>query len=116
MSGPIYVIGHKHSDLDSVASAYGYARLLQLLGTNPDRQRHCVSSLRSDDPQGDGEVQPVAARQGALKPEARFVLERFHVDPPQELEDVYLRVCDVMQRQVLSISLDQPLLEAGRLL
>ncbi len=32
MSRPIYVIGHKHSDLDSVASAYGYARLLQLRG------------------------------------------------------------------------------------
>ncbi len=30
MSRPIYVIGHKHSDLDSVASASGYARLLQL--------------------------------------------------------------------------------------
>jgi inorganic pyrophosphatase/exopolyphosphatase len=30
MPGPIYVVGHKHSDLDSVASAYGYARLLQL--------------------------------------------------------------------------------------
>jgi manganese-dependent inorganic pyrophosphatase len=94
MSRPIYVIGHKHSDLDSVASAYGYARLLQLRG----------------------EAQPIAARQGELKPEVRFVLERFHVDPPLELEDVYLRVCDVMQRQVLSISLDQPLLEAGRLL
>src|SRR5260370_24176684 len=94
MSRPIYVIGHKHSDLDSVASAYGYARLLQL----------------------QGEAQPIAARQGALKPEVRFALERFHVDPPQELEDVYLRGCDVMQRQVLSISLDQPLLEAGRLL
>jgi len=94
MSRPIYVIGHKHSDLDSVASAYGYARLLQLRG----------------------EAQPIAARQGELKPEVRFVLERFHVDSPLELEDVYLRVCDVMQRQVLSISLDQPLLEAGRLL
>src|SRR5258706_8447676 len=79
---------------DSVASAYGYARLLQL----------------------QGEAQPIAARQGELKPEVRFVLERFHVDPPLELEDVYLRVCDVMQRQMLSISLDRPLLEAGRLL
>jgi len=94
MSRPIYVIGHKHSDLDSVASAYGYARLLQLRG----------------------EAQPIAARQGELKPEVRFVLERFHVDPPEEVEDVYLRVSDVMQRQMLSISLDQPLLEAGRLL
>ena len=94
MPGQIYVIGHKHSDLDSVASAYGYARLLQL----------------------QGEAQPIAARQGELKPEVRFVLEHFHVDPPLELEDVYLRVSDVMQRQMLSISLDQPLLEAGRIL
>ena len=66
MSGSIYVIGHKHSDLDSVASAYGYACLLQL----------------------QGEAQPIAARQGVLKPEVRFALERFHVDPPQDLEDV----------------------------
>jgi len=94
MSRPIYVIGHKHSDLDSVASAYGYARLLQL----------------------QGEAQPVAARQGELKPEVRFVLQRFDVDPPEEVEDVYLRVRDVMQREMLCISLDQPLLEAGRLL
>src|SRR6266849_2075184 len=94
MPGQIYVIGHKHSDMDSVASAYGYARLLQL----------------------QGEAQPIAARQGELKPEVRFVLEHFHVDPPLELEDVYLRVSDVMQRQMLSISLDQPLLEAGRIL
>src|SRR5258708_17853687 len=94
MSRPIFVIGHKHSDLDSVASAYGYARLLRLRG----------------------EAQPIAARQGELKREVRCVLQGFHGDPPLELEDVYLRVCDVMQRQVLSISLDQPLLEAGRLL
>ena len=32
MARPIYVIGHKNSDLDSVASAYAYARLLQLQG------------------------------------------------------------------------------------
>ncbi len=32
MAQPIYVIGHKNSDLDSVASAYAYARLLQLQG------------------------------------------------------------------------------------
>src|SRR5258708_24449671 len=94
MPGPIYVIGHKHSDMDSVASAYGSARLLQL----------------------QGEAQPIAARQGELKPEVRFILERFHVDPPLELEDVYLRASDVMQQQMLSISLDQPLLEAGRIL
>lgn len=57
MSRPIYVIGHKHSDLDSVASAYSYARLLQLRG----------------------EAQPIAARQGGLKP----VTLRKHVCRPQ---------------------------------
>ena len=94
MPRPIYVIGHKNSDLDSVASAYAYARLLQL----------------------QGEEQAIAARNGELKPEVRFVLERYQVEPPEALEDVYLQVRDVMRRGVTSAYLDLPLLEAGQLL
>ena len=94
MPRPIYVIGHKNSDLDSVASAYAYARLLQL----------------------QGEEQAIAARNGELKPEVRFVLERYNVEAPEALEDVYLQVRDVMKRGVISANLDQPLLEAGQLL
>lgn len=94
MPGPIYVIGHKNSDLDSVASAYAYARLLQL----------------------QGEEQAIPARHGELKPEVRFVLERYQVEPPEALEDVYLQVRDVMRRGVISARIDQPLLEAGQLL
>jgi len=94
MAGPIYVIGHKHSDMDSVASAYAYARLLQL----------------------QGEEQAIAARHGDLKPEVRFVLERFQVEAPEALDDVYLQVRDVMRRGVISAHIDQPLLEAGQLL
>ncbi len=94
MPGPIYVIGHKNSDLDSVASAYAYARLLRL----------------------QGEEQAIAARHGELKPEVRFVLERYQVEPPEALEDVYLQVRDVMRRGVISARVDQPLLEAGQLL
>ena len=94
MPRPIYVIGHKNSDLDSVASAYAYARLLQL--------------------QGEEEVIP--ARNGDLKPEVRFALERFQVEAPEALEDVYLQVRDVMRRGVISARVDQPLLEAGQLL
>src|SRR5215467_12080562 len=94
MPGPIYVIGHKNSDLDSVASAYAYARLLQL--------------------QGEEEV--IAARNGDLKPEVRFVLERFSAEAPEAREDVYLQVSDVMRRGVISVQADQPLLEAGQLL
>ena len=94
MPRPIYVIGHKNSDMDSVASAYAYARLLQ----------------------AQGETQAIAARNGELKPEVRFALERFSVEPPEVLDDVYLRVRDVMRRGVTSAHIDQPLLEAGQLL
>jgi manganese-dependent inorganic pyrophosphatase len=94
MARPIYVIGHKNSDLDSVASAYAYARLLQMQGEN----------------------EAIAARNGDLKPEVRFVLERYQVEPPEAIDDVYLQVRDVMRRGVISARLDQPLLEAGQLL
>src|SRR5207245_4654854 len=94
MSRSIYIIAHKSSDLDSVASAYAYARLLQL----------------------QGEDQAIAARNGELKPEVRFVLERYQVQPPEAIDDVYLQVRDVMRRGVISTYLDQPLLEAGQLL
>ncbi len=94
MSRPIYVIGHKNSDLDSIASAYAYARLLRI----------------------QGEEEAIAARNGILKPEVRFVLERFQVEPPEALEDVYLQVRDVMRRGVISAYIYQPLLEAGQLL
>ncbi len=94
MPRPIYIIGHKSSDLDSVASAYAYARLLQL----------------------QGEDQAIAARNGELKPEIHFVLERYQVQPPEALDDVYLQVRDVMRRGVTCAYIDQPLLEAGQLL
>lgn len=94
MARPIYVIGHKNSDMDSVASAYAYARLLQM----------------------QGEEEAIAARNGILKPEVSFVLERYHVEPPIAIDDVYLQVRDVMRRGVICAYLDQPILEAGQLL
>jgi manganese-dependent inorganic pyrophosphatase len=94
MARPIYVIGHKNSDLDSVASAYAYARLLQI----------------------QGEEEAIAARNGELKPEVLFVLQRYQVEPPEAIDDVYLQVRDVMRRGVICAYLDQPLLDAGQLL
>src|SRR5579875_3606700 len=94
MPRPLYVIVHKNSDLDSVASAYAYAHLLRM--------------------QGEEEV--IAARNGSLKPEVSFVLERYHVEPPEAIDDVYLQVRDVMRRGVICAYLDQPILEAGQLL
>src|SRR5436305_2422215 len=94
MARPIYVIGHKNSDLDSIASAYAYAQLLRI--------------------RGEGWAFP--ARDGVLTPEVRFALERYQVALPEALEDVYLQVRDVMRRGVISAYIDQPLLEAGQLL
>jgi manganese-dependent inorganic pyrophosphatase len=94
MSRSIYVLGHKNSDMDSVASAYAYARLLQF----------------------QGEEQAIPARNGELKPEVSFVLERYKVEPPEALENVYLQVRDVIKRGSISARVDQSLLEAGQLL
>lgn len=94
MIRPIYVLGHKNSDMDSVASAYAYATLLQ----------------------AQGEEQAIPARHGDLKPEVHFVLDRYQVEAPEALEDVYLQVRDVMRRGVITAHIHQPLLEAGQLL
>ncbi len=94
MTRAIYVIGHKNSDMDSVASAYAYAKLLQ----------------------AQGEEHAIPARNGDLKPEVRFALERYGVEAPEALEDVYLQVRDVMRRGVISVNINQTLLEAGHLL
>jgi manganese-dependent inorganic pyrophosphatase len=94
MTRPIYVLGHKNSDMDSVASAYAYATLLQ----------------------AQGEEQVIPARHGDLKPEVHFVLDRYQVEAPEALEDVYLQVRDVMRRGVITAHIHQPLLEAGQLL
>ncbi|MBV9230963.1 MAG: putative manganese-dependent inorganic diphosphatase [Chloroflexi bacterium] len=93
MARPTYVIGHKNSDMDSVASAHAYASLLQVQGE-----------------------EAIAARNGELKPEVRFVLERYQVEPPEAIEDVYLQIRDVMRRGVISAHINQSLLEAGQLL
>ena len=94
MTRPIYVLGHKNSDMDSVASAYAYAKLSQ----------------------AQGEDYAVPARHGDLKPEVQFVLDRYQIEAPEALEDVYLQVRDVMRRGVITAYIHQPLLEAGQLL
>ncbi len=94
MTRPIYVLGHKNSDMDSVASAYAYAKLLQ----------------------AQGEERAIPARHGDLKPEVQFVLDRYQVEAPEALEDVYLQVRNVMRRGIITAHIHQSLLEAGQLL
>jgi manganese-dependent inorganic pyrophosphatase len=63
MDEVVYVVGHRHPDTDSVASAIGYAHLKNALG--------------------DARVRP--ARAGPLNAETRYVLERFGLPTPELL-------------------------------
>ena len=69
---PIYVIGHRNPDTDSICSAIGYAHLKQELGVNA-----------------------LPARAGQINPETKYALEHFRVDPPHLITDLYPRVKDV---------------------
>ena len=71
-----YVIGHINPDTDSIASAMGYAWLLQN--------------------QTGETITP--ARAGHLNPQTAWVLERLHLEPPALLPDASPRFENVVQR------------------
>ena len=69
---PIYVIGHRNPDTDSICSAIGYSHLKQALGFNA-----------------------IPARCGKINNETKYALEYFKIDQPLLLTDLYPRVKDV---------------------
>lgn len=69
---PIYVIGHRNPDTDSICSALGYAYYKKEKGFNA-----------------------VAARCGKINNETRYALEYFKVNAPRLIVDLYPRVKDV---------------------
>lgn len=69
---PVYVIGHRNPDTDSICSAIGYAHLKQAMGVNA-----------------------VPARCGKVNNETKYALEYFKVEQPLLLTDLYPRVKDV---------------------
>ncbi len=69
---PIYTIGHRNPDTDSICSAIGYAHLKQAMGENV-----------------------VAARAGKINAETKYALEHFQVEQPLLLTDLYPRVKDI---------------------
>lgn len=93
MTKPIYVIGHRNPDTDSICSAIGYAHLKQSLG-----------------------VHAIAARAGKLNNETKYILETLHVVPPVLINDLYPRVKDIMKDFQVTICPDQTLKELGYLL
>ena len=88
--GPIFVVGHRNPDTDSICSALGYAELLR-------RQ---------------GRKEAVAARAGNLNQQTEFVLDYLGVAPPRRLVDVFPRVGDVLTEEPISIAPEDTLARA----
>ena len=86
----IYVVGHKNPDTDSICSAIAYASLKRKI---TDDDYH-------------------ARRAGQLNEETQYVLERFQVDPPKLLANVYLQVKDVDVNRTPGISSNTSIKEA----
>ncbi len=91
----VYVTGHRNPDLDSIASAIGYAELKQQL-----------------DPDGDY----VPVRLGAENAQTRWALERSGASRPELMGHVFLRVSDVMRERFPVAAHTDPLREVGRVM
>ena len=77
ITNQIYVIGHINPDTDSIASAMGYAWLLQDMAV--------------------GET-VVAARAGQLNPQTTWIFDRLQLDPPTLLPDASPRFESIAHR------------------
>ncbi|MBA4371730.1 MAG: inorganic diphosphatase [Thermodesulfovibrio sp.] len=77
----VYVIGHKNPDTDSVCSAIGYAHF-----KNVTDRRFLFTP----------------ARAGKINEETSFVLKRFHVPVPQEIESLAPTVSDLDLKRPIS--------------
>lgn len=93
MSKPIYIIGHRNPDTDSICSAVAYAHLKTALGENV-----------------------VPARAGKVNAETKYVLDTFGVQPPQLILDVYPRAKDVMHENIITIHPWNTLRKLGQLI
>ena len=78
----VYVIGHKNPDTDSICSAIGYAHF-----KNVTDKRFLFTP----------------ARAGKINEETRFVLERFQVPVPNEMESIAATVSDLVFKKPISV-------------
>ena len=103
MSKPIIVVGHKNPDNDAISAAIGYAWLKNELAKREARE---------------GEEVPVyvPARLGPLPRETAGVLEKWGVEAPMVINNLFSRVSDVMTYDPLSVPAGTKMIEAGRIL
>lgn len=87
---PVFVIGHRNPDTDSICSAICYAHLKQIM----TGQEH------------------IACRAGPVNPETKFVLDYFQMESPRYLASLNPRLSDVQYRDVPGIRADLSLRRA----
>src|SRR3954453_20820994 len=90
----LLVIGHHHPDTDAVCSALAYASFYRWQ-TGQDA---------------------IACYLDDLAPETAWLLRHLGLEAPRAIDDVYLRVADVMETHVPVLRPDQTLREAGQLM
>ncbi|MDQ3571830.1 MAG: putative manganese-dependent inorganic diphosphatase [Actinomycetota bacterium] len=88
----IYVTGHRNPDLDSIASAIGYAELKRRVDSGNEY---------------------VAVRLGELNAQTEWALERSGAARPELMNHVYLRVRDVMRESFPVARDDEPVRSVG---
>lgn len=92
---PIYVFGHRHPDNDSICSAVAYAYLKN--ATDPDNTY-------------------IPARLGPVPRETKWAFDKWGATLPEEISHIQTRVGDVMSSNVVMITADSPMAEAGRVM
>ncbi len=91
---PIYIIGHKNPDTDSICSAIAYANLKNTI-------------------HGGGYI---AARAGQINQETQYVLKYFRQPAPLYIEDVMTEVSDIEIRKTQGVSGDISLKKAWNMM
>ena len=100
---PIIVVGHKNPDNDAISAAIGYAYLKNELA-------------KRDTPEGEQPKVYVPARLGPLPPETAGVLDKWGIEPPMVINNLFARVSDVMTPDPICTSASAKLMDAGRMM
>lgn len=93
MEQPIYVVGHRNPDTDSICSAIGYAYLKNAQGERA-----------------------IPARAGKINGETKFVLERFGLATPVLITDLHPRAKDIMTTDFVAVKPGNTLRELGQVM
>ena len=92
---PVYIVGHKNPDTDSICSAIAYAYL----------KNKCDDTCKY-----------IPARAGQVNQETQYVLNAFHAEPPVYLHDVMTDARDIDMNDVEGVTEDVSLKKAWHLM